>query len=92
MSKRKHSNINLWVNTDMSRLDQDVHVIPMESVFQRFHSNQHFGLSSPFVHDAQLNYGTNQITPPRSQNYFWLLFQQLFMGFNLILWLGGILA
>ncbi|CAF1116392.1 unnamed protein product [Adineta steineri] len=92
MVTRKHSNINLWVNTDMSRLDQDVHVIPMESVFQRFHSNQHFGLSTSFVHDAQLHYGTNQITPPRSQNYFWLLFQQLFMGFNLILWLGGILA
>ncbi|CAF1214539.1 unnamed protein product [Adineta steineri] len=76
----------------MSRLDQDVHVIPMESVFRRFHSDQRFGLSTAFVHDAQLHYGTNQITPPRSQNYFWLLFQQLFMGFNSILWLGGILA
>ncbi|CAF1597587.1 unnamed protein product, partial [Adineta ricciae] len=92
MAARRHSNIDLWINTDMSRPDQDVHTVPIDTVFRRFHSNQRYGLSAAFVNDAQLHYGTNQITPPQSQNYFCLLFQQLFMGFNSILWFGGILA
>lgn len=92
MAARRHSNIDLWINTDMSRPDQDVHTVPIDTVFQRFHSNQRYGLSTAFVNDDQLHYGTNQITSPQSQNYFWLLFQQLFMGFNSILWCGGVLA
>ncbi|UJR34810.1 hypothetical protein I4U23_027591 [Adineta vaga] len=92
MGEIEHANIDLWANTDMSRFDQDIHIISLENVFQRFHSNQRTGLSTNFVHDARQHYGMNRITPPQSPNYFWLLFKQLFMGFNCILWPGGILA
>ncbi|CAF1648359.1 unnamed protein product [Adineta ricciae] len=84
--------IDLWTSTDMSRFDQDVHVIPIDSVMRRFRSNRQTGLSSAFVSEAQTCYGSNQITPAPSPNYFRLLFKQLFMGFNSILLVGGILA
>ena len=82
---RQNSNIDLWAAVDASRLDQDVHVIPLDSLFQRFHTDQRTGLSTTFVPDARAQYGSNKITPPQSPSYFWLLFKQLFMGFNSIL-------
>jgi len=89
---RQNSSIDLWATVDTSRLDQDVHVIPLDSLFQRFHTNQRTGLSTTFVPDARAQYGSNKITPRQSPGCFWLLFKQLFMGFNSILWLAGILA
>jgi sodium/potassium-transporting ATPase subunit alpha len=82
----------LWATVDASRLDQDVHVIPLDSLFQRFHTDQGTGLSTTFVPDAQAQYGSNRITPPQPPGYFWLVCKQLFIGFNSILWLAGVLA
>ncbi|UJR13109.1 hypothetical protein I4U23_000133 [Adineta vaga] len=89
---RQDSIIDLWANVDPARLAKHIHAIPISNLFQHFHTNPNTGLSINFVPEARAQYGNNKITPPKSPNYFWLLFKQLFMGFNLILWLAGILA
>lgn len=89
---QQNSSINVWATVDAWWLDLDVHVILLDSLFQRFHTDQRTGLSTTFVPDARAQYGSNKITPPQSPGYFWLLFKNLFMCFNLIIWLAGILA
>lgn len=89
---RQDSNIDLWANTDLSRLEQDVHIIPIEEVYNRFHTNPDTGLSSNLVSDARAQYGDNKLQPPKQPSYVWLLFKELFMGFNCILWFAGVLA
>ena len=37
---RQNSSIDIWTTVDVSRLDQDVHIIPLNSLFQRFHTDQ----------------------------------------------------
>jgi sodium/potassium-transporting ATPase subunit alpha len=91
-TRRQKAIIDLWTTANVSGLDQDVHVIPLDSLFQRFHTNQRSGLSTRFVVDARSQYGKNKITPGKSASYFCLLLKQLLMGFNSILWVGGILA
>ena len=89
---RQDSTIDLWATVDRSRLDQDVHIIPLEDLYKRFHTDQRSGLSTNQIPDARSQYGDNKLTPPKQPSYFWLLFKELFMGFNLILWFAGILA
>lgn len=89
---RRYSTVDLWAGVSESRLDQDVHIIPLDNLFRRFHTDARHGLSSNFVLDARAQYGDNKIAPPKPPGYFWLLFKQLFMGFNAILWLAGVLA
>jgi sodium/potassium-transporting ATPase subunit alpha len=91
-TSRKNSTIDLWATVGGSGLDQEVHIIPLNDLFKRFHTNPRHGLSTTFVHDVQAQYGTNTIPPPKPPNYCWLLFSQLFMGFNSILWVAGIFA
>jgi sodium/potassium-transporting ATPase subunit alpha len=85
-------NVDLWATLNTSRRDQDVHMIPLDSLFERFHTNQRTGLSTGFVHEARAQYGNNRITSTRSPNYFWLLVRRLFTGFALLLWIAGVLA
>ena len=89
---RQDSAVDLWNVVDRTRLEQDVHIIPLADLFERFHSDQQRGLSSDAVANAKTQYGSNKITPPKPPNYFWLLFKELFLGFNAILWVAGILA
>ncbi|CAF1191376.1 unnamed protein product [Adineta steineri] len=92
MPVRQDSIIDLWATVDKSRLEQDIHIVPLDQVFTRFHTDPRNGLSDNFVSDSRAQYGSNKITPPKQPCYFWLLFKELFMGFNCILWFGGILA
>jgi len=91
-TSRKNSTIDLWATVGGSSLDQDVHMIPLDDLFRRFHTDPHHGLSTDYVPDARTQYGDNKIPPPKSPSYFWLLFSQLFMGFNSILWIAGVFA
>jgi sodium/potassium-transporting ATPase subunit alpha len=89
---RQDSAIDLWATVDHSRLDQDVHIIPLDELYNRFHTEPRNGLSDNAVSDARAQYGDNKLTPPKKPSYFWLLFKELFMGFNCILWFAGVLA
>ncbi|CAF1313293.1 unnamed protein product, partial [Adineta ricciae] len=89
---RQDSSVDLWATVDKSRLDQDAHIIPLDDLYQRFHTDQRHGLSSGHVADARAQYGSNKLTPPKQPSYIWLLFKELFMGFNIILWFAGVLA
>jgi len=92
-SMSKDSTVKLWPTTDKSHLEQEsVHSIPLDELFQRFHTDPRNGLSSNSIPDARAQYGDNKLTPPKPPNYFWLLFKQLFTGFNGVLWFAGILA
>jgi sodium/potassium-transporting ATPase subunit alpha len=89
---RQDSSVDLWATVDRSRLEQDVHIIPLEELYNRFHTNPSTGLSASSIPDARAQYGDNKLTPPKPPNYAMLLIKQLFMGFNLILWFAGVLA
>jgi sodium/potassium-transporting ATPase subunit alpha len=89
---RKDSSVDLWTTVDKTRLEQDVHIIPIQEVYNRFHTNPRNGLSADAITDARAQYGANKLTPPKPPSYGWLLFKELFMGFNCILWFAGILA
>ncbi|CAF1046094.1 unnamed protein product [Rotaria sordida] len=92
-SMSQDSTVELWTTTEKSHPEQEtVHMIPLEKLFQRFHTNPTTGLASNFILDARTQYGDNKLTPPKPPNYFWLLFKQLFAGFNSILWFAGIIA
>jgi len=87
-SMSKGSTIQLWPAGEQ----KNVQSIPLNELFQHFHTNPETGLSSDFISDARAQYGVNKLTPPKPPNYFWLLFKQLFTGFNSILWFAGVLA
>ena len=89
---RQDSSVDLWATIDRSRLEQDVHIIPLEDLYQRFHTDPRTGLATGYVADARAQYGENKLTPPKQPSYGWLLFKELFMGFNCILWFAGVLA
>lgn len=86
------SSVDLWAVVDKTSLDEDVHIIPLEHLCQRFHSDLQNGLSTSHVSDALTQYGSNKMTPPKSPSYVYLLLKQLFMGFNTILWIACIFA
>jgi sodium/potassium-transporting ATPase subunit alpha len=89
---RLDSTVDLWATVDKSRLEQDVHIIPLQEVFNRFHTDPRTGLAANTIPDARAQYGDNKLTPPKKPSYAWLLFKELFMGFNCILWFAGVLA
>ena len=89
---RQDSAIDLWNVVDRSRLEQDVHIIPLNDLYQRFRTDPQRGLTSEGAASARAEHGDNKITPPKPPNYFWLLFKELFLGFNSILWVAGVLA
>ncbi|CAF4096352.1 unnamed protein product [Adineta steineri] len=89
---RNDSTVDLWATVDRSRLEQDVHIIPLQELYNRYHTDPRTGLTSGAVPDARAQYGDNKLEPPKQPSYVWLLFKELFMGFNIILWVAGILA
>lgn len=89
----QQSAVDLWATTETGHSEKEnIHMIPLEEVYQRFHTNPNTGLSSDSISDARAQYGDNKLTPPDPPNYLWLLFKQLFAGFNGILWCGGVLS
>lgn len=92
MDKQQNSTINLWATIDRSSADQDVHRISLNELYQRFHTSPQDGLSTGAVIDAQVQFGINEITPPKPPSYLWLLVKELFIGFNVILWIACILT
>ena len=88
----KDASVPLWSANDKPAVEQDVHTIPLEELLGRLHTNPRTGLSAEYISDARVYYGNNKLTPPEPPNYVWLLTQQLFTGFNSILWFAGILA
>jgi sodium/potassium-transporting ATPase subunit alpha len=92
-SMSKDSIVQLWSPIDKSHSQQEnVHSIPLDELLQRLHTTPQTGLLSDFVPHVRAQYGNNKLTPPKPPNYFWLLFKQLFTGFNSILWFAGVLA
>jgi sodium/potassium-transporting ATPase subunit alpha len=89
---RHDSTLDLWATMDKSRLEEDVHIIPLDQLFSRFHTDPCVGLAEDFIPNVRAQYGSNKLTPPKQPSYIWLLFKELFMGFNCILWFAGILA
>ena len=92
VSSRRDSTVDLWATVDQSRLEPDVHIIPLEDLFKRFHTDPRVGLSENFIPEVRAQYGSNKLTPPKQPSYVWLLFKELLMGFNCILWFAGVLA
>jgi sodium/potassium-transporting ATPase subunit alpha len=90
--KPQDSTVHLWPSVDKSRLEEDVHVIPLSELLQRYQTDPRNGLSAAVVSNIRAQYGENKLTAPKLPNYFWLLFKQLFTGFNSILWFAGVLA
>jgi sodium/potassium-transporting ATPase subunit alpha len=89
---RLDSALDLWATVDKSRLEQDVHIVPLQELLSRFHVDPRRGLSTDAIPDVRAQYGENKLTPPKQPSYTWLLFKELFMGFNCILWFAGVLA
>ena len=79
-------------SNERSDREPDIHWIPLEQLFSRFQSNPSAGLSNSLVIKATQRYGKNRLTPPKEPSYLWLLFKELFAGFNWILWIACILA
>lgn len=77
---------------DRTRSKDDVHIIPLGELYKRFHTDPLRGLSGSSVVNAQAQYGENKITPPTPPSFFSLLFKELFIGFNIILWVAGVFA
>ncbi|CAF4907246.1 unnamed protein product [Rotaria sp. Silwood1] len=90
--ERHDSIVDLWATVDRSCLEQDVHIIPLDDLYQRFHTNPRDGLSAASVIDGQIQYGANRITPPKQPSYLRLFINELFIGFNAILWIASILT
>lgn len=91
-SENHTSMVDLWATVDKSRLEQDIHIIPLDDLYQRFHTNSCDGLSTASINDALVQYGVNRITPPKQPNYLWLFIKELFIDFNIILWIASILT
>ena len=81
---------SLTVN-DAHRND-DIHIISLDDLYKRFHTDPRQGLSASSVVDARARYGENKFTQPKSASFLSLLFKELFIGFNIILWVAGVFA
>ncbi|CAF1203737.1 unnamed protein product, partial [Didymodactylos carnosus] len=89
---RTDSTVDLFANIDKSTLDNDVHIIPPNDLYSRFHTDSTQGLTNEHAEQAQMEYGLNKITLPPQRSYIMLFVLQAFAGFNLILLVAGIFA
>lgn len=92
VSAQDKSFFNLSKNANEPANSESLHSIPLTDLFLRFRTNPETGLSSDFLREATQLYGKNRLTPAKQPTYFWLLFKELFMGFNCFLWLACLLA
>jgi sodium/potassium-transporting ATPase subunit alpha len=90
--QQRDSVVGRSTTVNSTRLKEDVHIIPLDDLYKRFHTDPRQGLSSSLVVDSQARYGTNKLTPPKPSNFLSLLVKELFIGFNIILWIARILA
>merc|ERR1711962_418915 len=73
-------------------LDVDFHKISVEDLCRRFGTNLETGLSSIQAKETLARDGLNRLTPPPTTPEWVKFCKQLFGGFALLLWLGGILC
>ena len=72
-------------------LDLDVHRISLEEVYTRFDTSFNGLLTVEACRRLEL-YGPNQLTPPKTLSEWVRFCQQLFGGFQILLWTGAILC
>lgn len=80
------------INADRTAPTDDPRSMSLDDLYEFFCTDPRQGLSSAAVADARVRYGANRVTPPTSPSFFWLIFKELFIGFNIILWVAGIFA
>lgn len=84
---------NNYVTTaDRTHLNNDIHNIPLDDLFKYFNTDPQQGLSAALVANARTQYGDNRIISSKSPSFFSLLVKELFIGFNIILWIAGVFA
>ncbi|CAF1556016.1 unnamed protein product, partial [Didymodactylos carnosus] len=93
-SNESHDSIiELYSRCDKLKLTNDIHIVPLKSVYQRLSvTDSHTGLTEQQVISKQEEYGSNKLTQPPQPGYIKLFIQQAFIGFNGILWIAGIFA
>ena len=72
--------------------DTDIHLITESAFLARLQTDKNCGLTSAQVVASRAEHGRNELTPPPSPNWLWLLVKQLLAGFNSILWLAALFA
>ena len=75
---------------DVDELETDVHLVPVEQLAQRVHSDIKQGLSPQQVEANRLDYGSNVVSSAGEVSYIVLFAQQLMSGFNILLWIATI--
>eukprot|EP00010_Vexillifera_abyssalis_P003534 CAMPEP_0201560314 /NCGR_PEP_ID=MMETSP0173_2-20130828/78202_1 /ASSEMBLY_ACC=CAM_ASM_000268 /TAXON_ID=218659 /ORGANISM="Vexillifera sp., Strain DIVA3 564/2" /LENGTH=1044 /DNA_ID=CAMNT_0047974759 /DNA_START=43 /DNA_END=3174 /DNA_ORIENTATION=- len=70
----------------------DDHTIPLEDLEARYGTSLEKGMKEVDVQRVRERDGLNQLTPPPGVNLWMVLAEHLFLGFALLLWIGGILC
>ena len=78
---------------DLKReLEMDDHLIPIEELLTRLHTNLSTGLTSTAAKKRLQEDGPNALTPPPTTSEWVKFMKQLFGGFQILLWGGAILC
>jgi sodium/potassium-transporting ATPase subunit alpha len=75
---------------DVDELGTDVHLVPVELLAQRVHSDFKAGLTAAQVEINRTEYGSNAVSSAGEVSYIVLFAQQLMSGFNILLWIATI--
>ncbi|CAL8075214.1 unnamed protein product [Orchesella dallaii] len=73
-------------------LEIDYHEVDIGTLYNRFGSHPDSGLSGDQVKRNREKYGMNQLTPPKKEPLWLKFIKTLVGGFQLLLWVGGILS
>ncbi|ODN05419.1 Sodium/potassium-transporting ATPase subunit alpha [Orchesella cincta] len=73
-------------------LEIDYHEVDIGTLYNRYGSHPDSGLSEDQVRRNREKYGINQLTPPKKEPTWLKFIKTLVGGFQLLLWVGGILS
>lgn len=73
-------------------LELDEHKIPIDELYSRYSTDPNLGLTKSRAREFYERDGPNQLTPPKTTPEWVKFCKQLFGGFALLLWTGGILC
>lgn len=73
-------------------MEIDYHEVDIATLYNRYGSHQTVGLTTDQVKRNREKYGVNQLTPPKMEPLWLKFIKTLFGGFQLLLWVGGILS
>eukprot|EP00127_Corallochytrium_limacisporum_P001578 Clim_evm31s66 gene=Clim_evmTU31s66 len=91
-AKKGKKNAKEDVEDLKKEVEMDEHLIPLQELCARYDTDPGTGLNSKIAAERLLRDGRNCLTPPK-QTPEWIKFcKQLFSGFAIILWIGGILC